>query len=154
MRNGALKSVKKEHKNRPQHNQPQLRLPGALRGRGPAVSGENAGEVVVVGVVCHMWPRTKRNVVEAKDVVKDVGRAVLGFPKEVQGPPKNNERGWGFLILAMSCVPFLGPIKGTFVLTVVGSILGIIFVFFVSFVRSWASLGRSSVFLRTSHAKC
>ena len=62
------------------------------------MSGENAGEVVVVGVVCRMWPRTKRNVVEARDVVKDVGRAVLGLPKEPQPQKKFNERGWVFLI--------------------------------------------------------
>ena len=85
--------LKKMFKNRPQHNQPQLRLPPALRGRGVAVSGENAGEVVVVGVVCHMWPRTKRNVVEAKGLVKDVGRAVLGLPKEPQPQKTFNERG-------------------------------------------------------------
>ena len=65
---------KKGFKNRHQHNQPQRRLPPALRGRGVAVSGENAGEVVVVGVVCRMWPRTKRkNVVEARELVKDRG---------------------------------------------------------------------------------
>ena len=52
-----------------------------------------------------MWPRTKRNVVEAKDVVKDVGRAVLGLPKEPQPQKKINERGWVFFILAECCVP-------------------------------------------------
>ena len=90
---GPKSQQKKGLKNRPQHNQPQLRLPRALRGRGPAVSGENAGEVVVVGVVCRMWPRTKRNVVEAKGLVKDRGRAVLGLPKEPQPQNKINERG-------------------------------------------------------------
>ena len=35
------------------------------------------------------WPRTKRNVVEAKELVKDVGRAVLGLPKEPQPQKKN-----------------------------------------------------------------
>ena len=78
-----------------------------------AVSGENAGEVVVVGVVCRMWPRTKRNVVEARDVVKDVGRAVLGLPKEPQPQQILNERGWGDFILAGSCGLFPGPIFGT-----------------------------------------
>ena len=48
------KNANKVFKNRPQHNQPQLRLPRALKGRGVAVSGENADEVVVVGVVCRM----------------------------------------------------------------------------------------------------
>ncbi len=63
-----------------------------------AVSGENTGEVVVVGMVCHMWPRTKRNVVEARDVVKHVGRAALGLPKEPQPQKKLNEmNGAGFL---------------------------------------------------------
>ena len=57
------------------------------------MSGENAGEVVVVRVFCRMWPRTKRNVVEAREFVKDVGRAVLGLPKEPQPPKKINERG-------------------------------------------------------------
>ena len=56
------------------------------------MSGENAGEVVVVGVVCRMWPRTKRNAVEAKEFVKDRGRAVLGLPKEPQ-PPKKIMKG-------------------------------------------------------------
>ena len=62
-------------KNRPQHNQPQLRLRPALRGRGVAVSGENAGEIVVVRVVCRMWPRTKRGTdeVEARGLFKDRG---------------------------------------------------------------------------------
>ena len=32
-----------------------LRLSRAEAGR----AGENAGEVIVEGVVCHMWPRTK-----------------------------------------------------------------------------------------------
>ena len=51
---------------------------------GPGCAGENAGEVVVEEVVCRMWPRMKqrRNEVEAKGFVKDVGRAVLGLPKE------------------------------------------------------------------------
>ncbi len=89
-----------------------------------AVSGENAGEVVVVGVVCRMWPRTKRNVVEARDVVKDVGRAVLGLPKEPQPPKKNNERGWGFLSLAGCCVPFSGPSFGTVFLQFSGHFWG------------------------------
>ena len=40
-----------------------------------------------------MWPRTKRNVVEAKGNVKDVGRAVLGLPKEPQPQKTFNERG-------------------------------------------------------------
>ena len=110
------KSSKKGLKNRPQHNQPQLRPPRALRGRRVAVPGENAGEVVVVGVVCHMWPRTKRNEVEARGKFKDVGRAVLGLPKEPQPPKIFNERGWGFLVLAECCVPFSGPIFGTFFL--------------------------------------
>ena len=78
-----------------------------------AVSGENAGEVVVVGVVCRMWPRTKRNVVEARDVVKDVGRAVLGLPKEPQ-PQKNLKKGAGFFLFFLGVaslfrVPFLEP---------------------------------------------
>ena len=33
------------------------------------MAGENAGEFVVVGVVCRMWPRTKSNVVEVKEFV-------------------------------------------------------------------------------------
>ena len=60
-----------------------------------------------------MWPRTKRNEVEARELFKDVGRAVLGLPKEPQPQKTFNERGWGFLGLAMSCVPFSGPIFGT-----------------------------------------
>ena len=90
------RSLTKKLENRPQHNQPQLRVtPPALRGRGPAVAGETAGEVVVVRVVCHMWPRTKggRNEVEARGVVKDGGRAVLGLPKEPQPQKTFNERG-------------------------------------------------------------
>ena len=81
------KSSKKGFKNRPQNDQPQLRLPRALRGRGPAVSGENAGEVVVVGVVCRMWPRTKRNVVEAKELIKRCGKSSAG-PSEGAPTPK------------------------------------------------------------------
>ena len=61
---------------------------------------------------------------EAKDVVKDVGRAVLGLPKEPQPQKTFNERVWFFLILAGCCVPFSGPIFGTRFLTVFGPILG------------------------------
>ncbi len=69
-----------------------LGLSGSPCGR----AGENAGEVVVVRVVCRMWPRTKRNVVEARELFKDVGRAVLGLPKEPQPPKYVNERGCFF----------------------------------------------------------
>ena len=57
---------------------------------------------------------------EARDVVKDVGRGVLGLPKEPQ-PQKNlNERGWVFLVFSRCCVaslfrvPFLEPLFYSF----------------------------------------
>ena len=70
---------------------------------------------------------------EARDVVKDVGRAVLGLPKEPQPQKKFNERGCCFFILAGCCVPFSGPIFGTLVFTVLGPVLGVIFMTFLSF---------------------
>ncbi len=48
--------------------------------------------------------------------------------------------------LAKSCVPFSGPTFGTHFFTVFGTTLGVMFVTCLSFFRSWASLGRSSVF--------
>ncbi len=40
-----------------------------------------------------MWPRTKRNVVEARELFKDVGRAVLGLPKEPPTPSLQKRKG-------------------------------------------------------------
>ena len=72
-----------------------------------------------------MWPRTKRNVVEAKDDVKDVGRAVLGLPKEPQ-PQKKLMKGaevFYFLLGVASLfrVPFLEPFFYSFGVTFGGN---------------------------------
>ena len=74
---------------------------GNPRGQREGRSKHKAGSIVVckvsfifvLGFSLCRWPRTKRNVVEARELFKDVGRAVLGLPKEPQPPKKINERG-------------------------------------------------------------
>ena len=55
---------------------------------------------------------------EAKGNVKDVGRAVLGLPKDPQPQTKINERGWVFLswlsVASLFRVPFLEPFFNSF----------------------------------------
>ncbi len=72
-------------------------------------------------------------------------RAVLGLPKEPQPQKQINERGWGFLKFGWVLRPFFGSHFWPLFI-VLRLILGVIFVTLFRSFRSWASLGRSSVF--------
>ena len=79
-----------------------------------AVPGENAGEVVVMGVVCRMWPRTKRlNEVEARGFVKEVVEECWVFRRNPQPQRNLKERELGIFGVASLFLSFSGPIFGT-----------------------------------------